>query len=612
MNAKKIVSTLTVFAMLTSLPVTVLARPVTTHQTVAKLDLSNYSSGEIVTPEQLSSLGFNISSKNEGGMLPQITVQEQNYDMDNGATRITEKALCFEITNKTPFLLSAPLSVSDAANALEAEYSYKVEDGCTDNTSEEKAKRVDFSNFGSVHAENKSIISPVLHKEKTNSSYMLLDTHTSIGPGWVFCYNNWNKVTYSLDYSNSTLSYKDIWSWGTVMNLENAPLNISGKPNEITWATGNVSDLPDGVSVKLYISGFSVMTEEQNAPGDTVSSNETTFFDGAGANGAAVNPASMMNNVFKITGEWGQTTAQNSTELPASADRIGFQFCGLNVPDGPAKLILARYAITDGNFKKLTDVSVNDVTITDGKAVSNTPLDLTKETVDGTLVQAYLWDAFSTITPLSAYGFAEIGKTGEKIYSLSFEDADHEDVSGKAGYLGGVDNSKSTVTIVSDDEARYGSKAIKVDCLAKSELSENISRNGFRFVTSEGGGWTNLSKEAAAGIGKDNKYKISFYAKASDADAVIKGSLGAESDDATYRWKAYDLFKNVTVKPGDWQYFVIYTDLPDCTLFDKKWSEYANECPYDVLNFDVETDVHQSVYFDNVLIEKLDTASTAE
>ncbi len=604
MNAKKIVSTLTVFAMLTALPATVLARPVTTHQTVAKLDLSTYSVGDKVTSEQLASLGLDISSKSDDGQLPDITVQSPTY-----TTYIGEKVLCFEITNKTPFTLSAALSVPDTADKVDAEFFYKLADECTDNNSKEK--RIDFEYMGTVYAGEDTIIRPALHKD----GYMNFYTH-DVKAGWNCCYNQWNNATYSLDYSKKTLSYDDKTSHNDGLEFEhwlgfeNEPLTVSAMPDKITWEPGDVSALPDEVSVKLYIGGFSVTTETQKIPSDTVSSSETTFFDGAGVNGAAVNPASMMNNVFKVTGEWGVTTAQNSTELPANADSLGFQFCGLNVPDGPAKLIIARYTLTDDNFKKLSDVSVNDVTITDGKAVSNTSLDLTKDTADGTLVQAYLWDTLKNITPLSAYGSAEIGESGTKIYSLSFEDEHHEDISGATGYLSPVDNSESKLTIVSDEDARYGSQALKVECLASSDFSGSTNRNGFRLGMGTAESTTNLSKEAAAGIGKDNKYRISFYAKASDADAVINSSLWTES--STYRWNSYSLFKDVTVKSGDWQYFVVYTNLPDCTLYGKKWSEIFNECPYEVLNFDVTTDVHQSVYFDNILIEKLDTASTAE
>lgn len=623
MKMRKLVSLLAALALIPSLPALVSAKSIYRTETIMKQDLSSYEDGATITAEELAQIGFNITPDGEGN-LPEITVVTKEYPLPNNTTR-NAKTLCFKMTKNTAFSLSHNIDFAgdDLGNPekVDVDYFYMVEDSWSGPvTAETTQKRIGFDNFGKLNTADGELIFPSLNVGDIGSGcYMYIKSpKVSNQTGWSFVYDNWNKVSYDLDYSAKALTISDTWKSYYVIDNQSAEMKSSALPTSIEWkpSTKGLANIADTSVINLYISDLSV-TADYVVPNDTVSSSETTFFDGAGATGSATMPSALKNNVFEVTGIR-VTTAKNTTELPATADSLGFQFCGLNVPDGAAKLILARYAITDGNFKKLTDVSVNDVTITDGKAVSNTPLDLTKETADGTLVQAYIWDNLNNITPLSVYGSAEIGTAGEKIYSLSFENeqstknSQREDISNVPGTVIPLDNGMNTIDIVSDEPARYGDKSLKTVCLANSELTGH-QNNGFQFRTMQRDGLTKLSEEAANSIGKGNKYRISFYAKSELADATVAANLGTNvTTEAMYYWRTYPLFTDVTVKAGDWQYFVIYTDLPDMTQEGFNWSQHVKDYAYDLLKFSISTDTHQAVYFDNILVEKLATASAAE
>ncbi len=624
MKMRKLVSLLAALALIPSLPALVSAKSIYRTETIMEQDLSSYEDGATITAEELAQIGFNITPDGEGS-LPEITVVTKEYPWQNNTTR-NVKTLCFKMTKNTAFSLSHNIDFAgdDLGNPekVDVNYFYMVEDDWSGTVTEETPqKRIGFDNFGKLNTADGELIFPSLNVGSIGSGcYMLIKSpKVSNARGNTFVYKNWNKMAYNLDYSASTLTISDTWKSGYIIDNQSAEMTSSALPTSIEWkpSTKGLANIADNSVINLYISDFSV-TADYVIPNDTVSSSETTFFDGAGATGSATMPSALKNNVFEVTDIRGITTAKNTTELPATADSLGFQFCGLNVPDGAAKLILARYAITDDNFKKLTDVSVNDVTITDGKAVSDTPLDLTKETADGTLVQAYIWDNLKNITPLSVYGSAEIGTAGEKIYSLSFENeqslknSQREDISNVLGTVIPLDNGQNTIDIVSDEPARYGDKSLKTVCLAKSELTGQ-QNNGFQFRTLQRDGFTKLSEEAANSIGQGNKYRISFYAKSELADATVSAALGTNvTTEALYYWRSYPLFKDVTVKAGDWQYFVIYTDLPDMSQEGFDWSQHVKDYAYDLLKFSISTDTHQAVYFDNILVEKLAAASAAE
>lgn len=656
MKAKRIVSIFAALAMLAGIQSVSLAKTTRENITIYSLDLSNYEVGQTITPDELASdLGINIhipaEYQEEDYELPSITVAEeeiqQNYNKE------TKKYLKIAITpKKAMFQLSKGISFpSDidpdtvkisVLNKVQTNYDgktrdtlYQEEKAAGNGYSKSRAYKLNYlpqlDDFAQLGLPQRIIVQPRFkHNEDnpSNDGLLLFDG----GNEWSTVshryspYNTWLDQHYVLNYSDAGIELESSITdpWNEKTNVGTKTIDSTQLPSYLNYKMNpaSVGALADDCEAYLCISDLTI-TAEQDVLHNTLLTNKTTFFDNVTKDSAAVYPAVFGNNVYQINSNensWPSTAALNKTELPKTADNVQYQFCDLDAADGAAKLIVARYDVTSDGYKEIKDASITDVTVESGKVVTDA-IDLNSIS-DGMLMQVYLWSADNKLVPVAKYGSAEIGKTGTAIYKLDFEN-NYEVIDNQMGRFAAVDNSSSSVTLTGET-ARFGDKSLKLGCKAQSTIEgTGLSRNGFRFETKERDGYTLLGEELKS-VAENNSetkplYRISFYAKAETAEAKLEGQAQCHglvegqdtnwnSDWNTYYWKRYRLFSNITVQPGDWQYFVVYTTFPMYNWDNDHLTASLlshDIYRYDTLNMDVVTDVDQNVYFDNVVIEKL-------
>lgn len=659
MKAKKLVSLFAALTMLTSLHSVALARTTTETTTVYSLDLSGYEAGQVLTPEELKEdLGLSLiipsESKDQGFTLPVVTVREEEIKQNNQTS--TKKYLEFKIAPKSSwFQLAANFSYPENVtepDKIHISVLHNLKTNYNDDTRKKLYKNIDksvwsvggapggatyayktgylpeFDDFAQLSIPGKIIVQTRMKPNAdnpTNAGYLSYETPAGLSPRYG-AYQTWLNQNYVLNYNGTNVSFEtyNTTPWKAVEDKGTATINTTQLPNNLAYKINKYSlnALANEIDAALCISEINV-TAEKEVTHNEVATTNSTFVDGVTADSAATRPAVFGNNVYQvnpITNSWPTAKALNKTEIPKTADQVRYQFCDVDAADGDAKLIVARYDLTEDGYKEIKDATITDVTVADGKVVTDA-VDL-RTLTDGMLMQVYLWSADGNLVPLAKYGSAEIGATGTAIYKHDFE-TNYEVVDNQMGRFAATDNCSSTVSLT-NEEARFGDKSIKVTCKAESKIAgTGLNRNGFRFETKERDGYSRLGEElrnvALNTSDVKDLYRISFYAKADTAPATLRGEAQCyglvQGEDANwnenwndYYWKRYLLFNNVTIQPGDWQYCVVYTTFP---MFN--WSPDWNTTKllthdifrYDTLNMDVSTAVDQNVYFDELTIEKV-------
>ena len=621
-NLKKILSCIMAASMLPAMVTSVSAAPLIKPVDIMSQDFERLDTGYALDTEltdaQLAGLGFtleeksfnstdpNMSQYNIEAEKPKATIKRVTYT-ENGTEKQTN-VLCLEIGKKNNFVLTKNLDLSNIANPrkIGIDYTYYVADEAdwVNKDGSHETKRIGFSSMGQLFdKDGKSMVYPdMIRQSGSPSDIRFIDGEKR--KTRYYGYQYWNTVSYDIDYESNTaagqfhlLQRDKGWQDDSLKYT----YNITGEqtPNTLVWESNyqDFSTLNDDAKIYLYIDDINV-TATDNVINNNLKSTGTTFFNGVDNESASTEPVIYRNNVYRQKTGATYDIEQDGTEIPAAADRLGCRFSGVDHADGTAKLIIARYKKIDDS-KQLSDVAVSDATITNGVAVSNTALDLSRGV--GETVQAYLWDGFENVTPIVAdFEKASIASTNTtKLLSFDFDEEytmQGDTCTSATGKIIKTETAYSQTnkhSVVSGETAASGQNALKIKA-----ITDKDDRNMVRLTDSDS---SVLSTEFDNGYDKGNSYKLSFDVKANNDIKMSAFINSTKSTSVTWNNLFY-LFNNVAISANsnDWQHFVFYVD------FDGYgWGSKNSAWKYDSLSLYVISEAEQDVYFDNVLLEKV-------
>lgn len=614
MRKKKLLSLITAISILAGMTSAVHARSqvVETTDVIRNLDFTDVTEGH-VTSDKLAEMGFQLKSDAAGVSAPAVEFKKVEEHVDGSSNQIT--ALALTISKGMKFTLTNDFNIPDKngekPSKVNVSYWYFVEHPTN--------LRPSFWCFGQLSkAGAVDFISPIIDKDSWNK---LDSSDTEVG---YLAFGQWNRMEYEIDYTTNKAKITKSLTWGDTKTFEK-DITTADTPNCLTWKqTSSLSTWGDADVSTLYFDDIQITATYNETIYDEASAT-STFFDTTDGNSTEL--AVYSNNVYQA-GEYGTLTAANRTELPANIDYIGYRFDGATNCEN-AKLIVAQYS--DKVLPELVNASIDDVAVRNSTASTKSPLNLTQKT--GTYVQAFLWDGFSKITPLADNAEAQIVPNGTTLLDLDFEDcrangcwaynkddntftnASSEKVTTPNDNYGGfanyfvkdaddhvvLENSADyawTTAIVPGETAKFGTNALRAYAAAPTTYNGNNIYPG--FVTKQANAvLSSALRDATA----NNTFRISFYAKATQADAEISAKIRTRDSYSANYYNQFSIFRDLIVKAGDWQHFVIY--FAPRSDGEVNWTAKFDESDYDMLEISMNSKVEQPIYFDNIKIEQV-------